>query len=107
MEGKYKVRLVTYKQYNEMMGAKGKVFGGLVSTHNTIDNARKSAYEILGRTIPKGSYIVFIYENDVFKGAVHKWFNEKRYWYPSKDGIYASAGKYRLYASGKIGQRLR
>lgn len=102
MEGKYKVVIEDYYRKN---------VGRTVSSHNTLTNARKSAYEVVGDYNNK---MVSVYEVGkniagpyILKGEVHKWYQGTRYWYPSKDGHYASAGKYQLYKNGTLGKRLR
>lgn len=102
MEGKYKVVIEDYYRKN---------VGRLLSSHNTLTNARKAAYEGIGKTSTKMISVYEVGKNIagpyILKGEVHKWYQGTRYWYPSKDGHDATAGKYQLYKNGTIGKRLR
>lgn len=102
MEGKYKVVIEDYYRKN---------VGRILSSHNTLTNARKAAYEEIGKT---STQMISVYEVGkniagpyILKGEVHKWYQGTRYWYPSKDGHDATAGKYQLYKNGTLGKRLR
>lgn len=103
MEGRYKIIVEDYDR---------KGLGKIISGHTTVMNARKAAFTAAGKY---NNRMVSVYDTVkrtpmggfTLIGGVLKWYSGERHWYPSKDGHYVSAGKYRLYASGKIGQRLR
>ena len=77
----------------------------------TLTDARKYAYQKLSHKgfNKDGKYMCIIIDNKdgSFAGEVLNTVWDVRYWYPSNDGIYASAGKYTLYKNGTIGKRLR
>lgn len=102
MNGRYKVVIEDYYRKN---------VGRVLSSHNTLTNARKAAYEEIGKTSTKMISVYEVGKNIagpyILKGEVHKRYQGTRYWYASKDGHDATAGKYQLYKNGTIGKRLR
>lgn len=102
MKGKYRVVVEDYYRRD---------VGKIVAYPTTVVNARKTAYEEIGKY---GNKQVSVYKEGphiagplILVGEVQKWYSGERYWYPSDDGHTASAGKYVLYKSGKTGKRLR
>lgn len=79
----------------------------------TLTLARKYAYQKLshnGFNIGgKCLCLIIKAERGSYKlaGEVLNTAFDDRYWYPSNDGVYASAGKYPLYKNGTLGKRLR
>lgn len=79
----------------------------------TLIRAHKYAYQKLSHNgfNKEGKYMCLIIKNErgpyKFAGEVLNTAFDDRYWYPSNDGVYASAGKYTLYKDGTIGKRLR
>lgn len=77
----------------------------------TLTNARKYAYQKLSHKgfNKDGKYMCIIIDNrnKALAGEVLNTVWDVRYWYPSDDGIYASAGKYTLYKDGTLGKKLR
>ena len=79
----------------------------------TLTLARKYAYQKLSHNgfNKEGRYMCLIIkaERGPYKlaGEVLNTAFDDRYWYPSNDGVYASAGKYPLYKNGTLGRRLR
>ena len=91
---------------------------------STLTLARKYAYQKLSHKgfNGEGKYLCLIikvkagplnHKSDPWEciislaGEVLNTAFDDRYWYPSTDGIYASAGKYTLYKDGTLGRRLR
>lgn len=77
---------------------------------DTLTLARKYAFQRLSHTSfnKGGEYMCIITKGwHEFKGEVLNTAFDDRYWYPSNDGVYASAGKYTLYKDGTLGRRLR
>ncbi|MBQ1293607.1 MAG: hypothetical protein IIY21_06185 [Clostridiales bacterium] len=79
----------------------------------TLTWARKYAYQKLSHNgfNKEGKYMCLIIKNErgpyKLAGEVLNTAYDDRYWYPSNDGVYASAGKYTLYKDGTLGRRLR
>lgn len=79
----------------------------------TLIRARNYAYKELSHKgfNEEGKYLCLIIkaERGPYKlaGEVLNTAFDDRYWYPSNDGVYASAGKYTLYKDGTLGKRLR
>lgn len=75
--------------------------------------ARKYAYQKLSHKgfNGEGKYLCLVIKANAgpmeLAGEVLNTAYDDRYWYPSDDGIYASAGKYTLYKDGTLGRRLR
>ena len=76
--------------------------------------ARKYAYQKLSHKgfNGEGKYLCLIIRSKhaeplELAGEVLNTAFDDRYWYPSNDGVYASAGKYPLYKDGTLGRRLR
>lgn len=79
----------------------------------TLTLARKYAYQKLSHKgfNGEGKYMCLIIKAKAgpleLAGEVLNTAFDDRYWYPSDDGVYASAGKYTLYKDGTLGKRLR
>lgn len=86
--------------------------GDVKATRN-LTPAREYAYHKLSHSgfNKDGKYMCIIIKNTdgklTFVGEVLNTAFDDRYWYPSNDGVYASAGKYPLYKNGTLGKRLR
>ena len=80
---------------------------------STLTLARKYAYQKLSHKgfNGEGRYLCLIMKDKAgsleLVGEVLNTAFDDRYWYPSNDGVYASAGKYTLYKDGTLGRRLR
>lgn len=79
----------------------------------TLTLARKYAYQKLSHKgfNVEGKYLCLIIKDEAgpmkLTGEILNTVFDDRYWYPSDDGVYASAGKYPLYKDGTLGRRLR
>lgn len=103
---------LVYEAYSIYSANRGRHIMGMPigKPYDSIIDARKAAYKLVEHTGKNkdGKYFITIYdEMGVFKGEVMNTAFDDRYWYPSNDGKYASAGKYVLYKNGTLGTRLR
>lgn len=79
-------------------------------TFDKLTSARKYAFQRLSHNTlnGEGKYMCIVSKGwNEFKGEIMNTAYDERYWYPSKDGVYASAGKYVLYKDGSLGKKLR
>lgn len=80
---------------------------------STLTLARKYAYQKLSHKgfNGEGKYFCLIIRDKAgpleLAGEVLNTAFDDRYWYPSADGVYASAGKYTLYKDGTLGTKWR
>ncbi|MBQ1293301.1 MAG: hypothetical protein IIY21_04640 [Clostridiales bacterium] len=108
---KYISSLVEYKDYPIKGYSPDKNVPMWTVVHSaTLKGARKYLYNALshnGNNIKGNFYGIIRDSKHRFVGEVMNTVDGTRYWYPSNDGKYASAGKYVLYKDGSIGKRLR
>ena len=108
---KYIAALVEYKDYPVNGYSLDRSVPMWTIEHtSSIKDARKYLYNALshkGKNFKGNFYGIILDTGHHLVGEVMNNVNDIRHWYPSKDGKYASAGKYVLYKDGSVGRKLR